>query len=415
MNQNQRMALVPKYMHDFACIGADCEDSCCIGWQVNIDEATYKKYNRIREPELKPLIEKNIARVKSNRSEINYAKIRINQTTRSCPFLSEGKLCKLQQKLGEDYLSDTCTSYPRVTSIVNGVLERSATLSCPEVARLALLNPAKMEFDEIVESAQLRSIISKSIDTRSKKFRHTYVQYFWELRIFTIKVLQLRTYALWERLVLLGLFFQKVEEYINSGQYDEIPELIETYTNIINDGSLREQLNDIPVNYSIQIKLMIEIIEERLNSGGINTPRYLECLQEMIQGLKYDENATVEECTEYYKKSFDMYFVPFMKEHEYILENYLVNYVYMNFFPIGNYDSVFEEYVMLAVHYAMIKLHLIGISGLHQGLNTEHVIKLIQSFTKVLSHDQQFLQNLIRLLKKDGYTSLPYMTILIKN
>ena len=36
---------MPKYMLTFKCIGSECVDTCCAGWDINIDEDTYKKYS----------------------------------------------------------------------------------------------------------------------------------------------------------------------------------------------------------------------------------------------------------------------------------------------------------------------------------------------------------------------------------
>ena len=35
---------IPEYMLDFRCIGKDCIDSCCVGWNIEIDKKTFKKY-----------------------------------------------------------------------------------------------------------------------------------------------------------------------------------------------------------------------------------------------------------------------------------------------------------------------------------------------------------------------------------
>ena len=66
-----RQLLVPEYMQEFSCIGSACEDSCCIGWRVDIDEATYKKYKKSRDIELKPLFEKNVTRQRSKSSSMS--------------------------------------------------------------------------------------------------------------------------------------------------------------------------------------------------------------------------------------------------------------------------------------------------------------------------------------------------------
>lgn len=29
---------VPDYFSEFSCIAGDCKDSCCLGWEIDIDE-----------------------------------------------------------------------------------------------------------------------------------------------------------------------------------------------------------------------------------------------------------------------------------------------------------------------------------------------------------------------------------------
>jgi lysine-N-methylase len=103
-----------------------------------------------------------------------------------------------------------------------------------------------------------------------------------------------------------------------------------------------------------------------------------------------------------------------MDEHEYILENYLVNYVYKNLFPLGR-KSVSEDFIMLVVHYSMIKLILIGMSRHHKGLTTELVIKVIQSFAKTVEHNNGFLDKVYSILEEEGFATMGHMAILIKN
>lgn len=139
MSRN-RPLLTPQYMRRFMCIGSQCEDTCCFGWRVNIDRATYRKYRRVTDPELRQELDSCIKRNRSQPGEQNYARIKMDRG-KACPFLNEESLCRIQLRLGEEFLSDICVTYPRVANLVNNVLEKSATMSCPEAARLALLNP----------------------------------------------------------------------------------------------------------------------------------------------------------------------------------------------------------------------------------------------------------------------------------
>jgi lysine-N-methylase len=412
MSKN-RPLLVPQYMRQFKCIGSQCEDSCCIGWRVTIDHATYRKYNRVRDFEFSSDLNTYIKRNRSNHSEDNYAKVKLKPDN-SCPFLNDERLCKIQLQLGENYLSDVCTTYPRTANLVNDVREKSATMSCPEAARLALLNPDEMEFDEITEPFETRNIINKQLDTHQLAVAHKPERYFWELRIFTIQVLQNRAYTLAERLIILGMFYHKVQSQIEASQVEQIPHTIASYTNLLDGGDLREELARIPTQVTIQMELMKKLTDERVVKG-VTSQRYLDCYGQFLHGIQYTREATVEEIANRYQEAEGKYFRPFMADHEYILENYLVNHVFRNLFPFSGEKGLFENYVMMIVHYALIKMHLIGMAAFHQGLNEELVIKLIQSFAKTVEHNQQYLQSAFRLLKDNGYTTMAYMAILINN
>lgn len=407
-----RPMLVPAYMQEFSCIGSACEDTCCAGWQVTIDQATYKKYNKVRS-EIKPMLDKHVKRNRSSKGLEDYAKILLN-TDRSCPMLNEDKLCSIQLKLGEEYLSNVCTTYPRVSNIVNGVLEKSATMSCPEAARLALLNPDGIEFNETEEPAEIRNSISKRLDTTVANGEQI-ERYFWELRIFSIQVLQNRSYTLVERLIFLGLFFQKAEQYFNENLLPEIPQLIASYTAMMDGREIANILADIPSLTAIQMELLKNLVDERV-SRGIHNQRYIDCLGEFMHGIEYTKEASVEEISARYQQAYENHYQPFMSKHEYVLENYLVNYVYARLFPLPNGEQIFEEYIMLIIQYAMIKMHLIGMAGFHkENFSLDHVIKLIQSFAKVIEHNSLYLRDIRELLRKNEYNSMAYMAILIKN
>lgn len=413
MSRN-RPLLIPQYMRRFKCIGSQCEDNCCFGfWRVSIDHDTYRKYRRITDTELRQELDSCIKRNRSQSSERNYARIKMDPG-KACPFLNEESLCRIQLRLGEEFLSDICVTYPRVANLVNNVLEKSATVSCPEAARLALLNPEEMEFDELVEPVETRNIINRQIDTHGLAVAKRAERYFWELRIFTIQVLQNRNYSLAERLIILGMFYHRVQNQIEAGQVEEIPHIIARYTNLIAGDELRAELAAIPAQVTIQMQLMKELADERMVKG-VSSRTYLECFAQFLLGVQYTEEATVDEVAARYQEAEATYYRPFMAGHEYILENYLVNYVFKNLFPLGGGKNLFDNYVMMVVHYALIKMHLIGMAAFNRGLTEEVVIKLIYSFARAVEHNPPYLRHVLRLLKDNGYDTMAYMAILIKN
>lgn len=413
MTKQTRPLLFPQYVNDFSCIGSACEDSCCAGWRVNIDEETYKKYKKSQDKELKPLFRKNLIRNRSTPSSDNFAKIKLNGEGR-CTFLSEESLCKVQMNLGEEYLSNTCTVYPRIINKVNNVTEKSLTMSCPEAARLALLNPNGIQFDEIEETVNSRGFVANELVSDNSNLINKPVTHFWELRIFTIQVLQNRKYSLNERLIFLGLFYRKAQEVVENGKVDSIPQVIAHYAKTMANESAKDILSNVPSQSSIQMELCKELLDYRL-AHGIGNNRYMNCLSETLKGIEYTSEANMEEVAENYKEAFDEYFRPFIGDREYILENYLVNYVFKNLFPFGKNHTMFEDFIMLILHYSLIKLHLIGMARFHKGLTEDLVITLIQSFSKSVEHNNVYLGRAFKLLKDNGYSTMAYMSILIKN
>ena len=111
---------------------------------------------------------------------------------------------------------------------------------------------------------------------------------------------------------------------------------------------------------------------------GVNSQRFLQCFAKFLIGIEYTAESKKEEIGQRYATAAANYYQPFMAEHEYILENYLVNYVFKNLFPLSGEKHIFDNYVMLIVHYAMIKLLLIGMAGFHkENFSVDHVLKLI--------------------------------------
>jgi lysine-N-methylase len=402
--------LIPSYIREFSCIGSACEDTCCSGWRVNIDEETYKKYKKVKNFEMKSRLEKNITRNRSNPIKNNVAKMKMKDG--NCSFLSKEGWCDIQSNLGEDYLCNTCAIYPRRINKVNNVIEQSLTLSCPEAARLVLLNESGISYEQGQEEMQIREI-SSVINTSSKGIITHWKNCIDEYRYITILILQTRYYTLEERLLILGMFYNQLEDCVEEKQLNKIPDILGQYLKCVEDYTFKGAFNNISNRLDIQLQLCRELVILRLNQG-ITSSRYLECSRDMMEGLKIEASTTNEEIQNNYKYSYDRYYEPFMQQYEYMLENYLVNYVFKNCMPI-DCESPIESYSRMILHYSLIKLHLVGMANHHNGLTPDLVIKLIQSLSKTFEHNSTYFERIMSLIKENNIMNLTYMSILIKN
>ncbi len=119
----------PSYYKDFECIGGVCQHNCCIGWEIDIDPATYEKYQGISGD----LGE----RLKANISTEETPHFILKQKDR-CPFLNKENLCDIILEKGEDYLCQICSDHPRFRNFFENCTEVGLGLCCEEAARLIL-------------------------------------------------------------------------------------------------------------------------------------------------------------------------------------------------------------------------------------------------------------------------------------
>lgn len=130
---------VPSYYKEFHCTAGQCKDSCCIGWEIDIDEDTYFYYKNVEGAFGEWL------RTHMVTEETNSFALRENGW---CPFLNEKKLCEICIALGEEALCEVCTEFPRFTVEYENVREKVLSLSCEEVGRLLFSSDAKTAWEE---------------------------------------------------------------------------------------------------------------------------------------------------------------------------------------------------------------------------------------------------------------------------
>jgi lysine-N-methylase len=109
-----------------------------------VDKSTYSRYQSFPEGELSFLAGQFVHVTEPAAPDSLYARIDLTPSG-FCPFLATDNLCKIQSAFGADYLSATCSTYPRVLNSVDDGLEASLHLSCPEAARQVLLNPCSID------------------------------------------------------------------------------------------------------------------------------------------------------------------------------------------------------------------------------------------------------------------------------
>lgn len=119
---------IPDYYFEFKCTADQCEDTCCAGWQIGIDETSAQRYWKEKGPFRRTL-----------RKNINFhGSVFRQQPDGSCAFLREDGLCEMVLQMGEEALCRTCHYYPRHIEEFENEREITLSVSCPEVAKLLM-------------------------------------------------------------------------------------------------------------------------------------------------------------------------------------------------------------------------------------------------------------------------------------
>lgn len=202
---------VPDYYSQFSCIADKCGDSCCIGWEIDIDQYTHDYYMNV-EGDFGQRLKENIYMTEDG----DYS-FRLKEHGR-CPFLNSRNLCDICIELGEEALSEVCTEYPRFAIEYGNVLQKCLSLSCEEAGRLLFTRQdpvgyVEMELPESQYFDDADDVVEEYLAAE-------------QVQDIMFEILQDRSKSIWDRMKDYLSFAQIVQEAINKG--DEL-NLIEDY------------------------------------------------------------------------------------------------------------------------------------------------------------------------------------------
>jgi len=424
---------MPGFFVDFQCMADACDNDCCRGWRIDIDKNTFNKYKQCQDTDIGEELRKKVLRVKNTENENQYGKIEMNDEG-DCPFLNVRGLCSIQLKFGEEMLSNTCRRYPRVINSVDGVPEITAQLSCPTVARAALLpsKPMSFSFMDMNQLWQVQNIFNSSEylikpenfnksensnspersikPAHSNKLENTIMPelHFTELRKFGISVLQNRAYTVPERLILLGMFFELIS---GKESNKNIIGLIQaTKIQHANIPETKKQLESIGAVPELQLNLLNLISSHKRIDSFF---KYRNVYQKVMSGLGITDDDTFNDrILENFIFGTKTYFKPFMAEQSHVIENVLVHEYFKMMMPFGSFQSVWDSYIYLMMIYGLIKFYTIGIACKQESLNTEDILLIVQLIAGEILHNRQLIDQVNVTLRKNGLHTLAYMAVI---
>lgn len=373
MNDNT-IILQPKYVADFQCDGSKCNAKCCGNkWKISIDVDTYKKYQRVKNPVMRKKI---LSSIKPSTNRIGF-EINFGKGT-SCPLLCEDNLCYVQLNLGEEALSNTCKGYPRVVKQVGKYQFRLLSMTCPIAAEKALFYSDGIDIQQV--GIEDDTAAWKLAANRVKK--KSIVDDLAAVHVIMggLSLLQNDYYTFEQRLVLLGLFLDRVEDC----QQD-----LEAITGVIDYYNSREFQQDISGLWDNW--QYYETAHKQFMTGTFKILQQEKQLQSidpwLDSNINYDilyeeRNHLVNDCIGN------------------ILERYWQHEWIFRIFPFALQGSFLHNYFAYVIAYEICQLYIYSTYDLYKTGDKNDILEILGSFSKMLDHREDFLNALV---KKSAY------------
>ncbi|ACA85058.1 flagellin lysine-N-methylase [Shewanella woodyi] len=385
--------VTPKYVSDFSCIGPDCEDSCCIGWNIYIDKQSYKKTMAHRE--LKPLAKTAMKKIK--KSDEQWAIIR-SDAQGACPFLDSNRLCKIHALAGEQTLSETCKTYPRTSLVREGDKYRSLSLSCPEAARLILFSPDAFIFERKESGANIMSESSP----------------LWVAKTYDNSIdLLLNEKLNWqEALLAIGFLVNTADKvWANEVGAEQIDVRLEQLIQMAEKGMLQEQYQTLAYADEHQVQAFASIhgmfIDEHPRRDGVRFKTVNDAISTLL-----NDDRTVD--VDKINHAWNTIASPALEEHGDIFKRYILYYIYHEYFPITLGEAPQSAFRLLVLDCFMLRCYLAVIAHKNNGLSESDVILCFQVYHVVRQHKSTFVKGATAMMEKFNFSNIAGIISLLK-
>ena len=384
---NQSIILQPKYVGNFQCDGSKCNAKCCGKWRIDIDMETYKKYQRIKNPAMRKKI---LSSIQPSTIQTGF-QIKLNNKG-VCPLLCEDNLCYIQRNMGESALSQTCKVYPRMVQQIGNYQFRMLAMTCPVAAEYALLSPNAMELQQISceEDTYAWKLMAKNCNMKNVPNDLAAVH----IMMGGLAILQNTSYTFEQRLVLLGLFLDRVEDC--QQDVETVAGLIDYY----NSGEFQQGISGLwdnwqyyPAAHKQFMAGIFKVLEREKKLKSI--------IPWLASNFDYDEMYN-----EKYQAINDSLGI--------VLERYWQHEWLYNVFPFSLQGSLLHNYFAYLISYEICKLMIFRVYDSGKPMDNDGIIKALGYFSTMLDHEYGFVEALVKETEVFEREPLKLMQVLLR-
>lgn len=365
----------------FKCIADKCKFTCCKGWDINVDTNTYNKWKE--KDKLNYLLD-NVRFIKSNGEKSYLIK---KETKGACPLLNEEGLCNIVINHGEEYLSSTCKSFPRIENAFEDAKELTLSCSCPEVVNII----SNMKEKIYIESDKFLSYIE---DLGCLKIREALVN-----------ILQIEDISIENKLIIsYNMLFNILDS--EDLDYEALIELLEKCKsknyikeelNKYKDYEKKDNIKDLKEINS----LFIDIIENYKNIS-----LFEECLKDIY---KFAKEINIDKLFNNWKE-----FKTLFKDYELLIENSIVSKV-LSSCVSDDLEEIIIAFEIIILEYLFIR-HASFLSyciNENKEISIEDIKDYIVIFSRIIGNNSEAVLEFLLDIFEDEILDFHYISYLV--
>lgn len=385
---NQSIILQPKYVGNFQCDGSKCNAKCCGKWRIDIDMETYKKYQRIKNPAMRKKI---LSGIQPSTIQTGF-QIELNNKG-VCPLLCEDNLCYIQRNMGEDALSQTCKVYPRMVQQIGNYQFRMLAMTCPVAAEYALLSSNAMELQQISceEETSAWKLIAKNCNMKNVPNDLAAVH----IMMGGLAILQNTSYTFEQRLVILGLFLDRVEDCQQN--VEAVAGLIDYY----NSDTFQQEISNLWENWQYY-----PVAHHQFMNG-------------IITVLKQEKELLIS--SEHWQVMNDYYNNVYEERHHLVqerlgsvLERYWQHEWLFHAYPYSFNGGFLHNYFSYLIAYELCQLVIYSTYSLDNAWAERNILDVLGEFSKSFDHKRDFSKALVKETEIFESEPLKLMQVLLR-
>lgn len=369
----------PDFVKRFKCVGPACLITCCQGWNISIDKKTHKKYIHSDNHQIAEIARQSLRLVKKGKAY--YSIVRFDER-KVCPFMDDNKLCTIHRDMGEEALSATCSTYPRLKTHYANETRYSMTLSCPEVARMVLFEENSMRLHE-----DSRLMQQTTVNLLNKYQRVDDVNQ--AIHLFAWNIIQAPSRHIEDNLVALAhfiLFLQRIKFDL----HNKLAEAEARFEQLLLDLQTGESLRpEMPPTESIRHKVHFLSALGTLVAKEDSRDGYLGEGQKLISAyLGNNSGAEPVGLSEKFAQ-IDAQWQRLCSDSclsaPHVLRNYLLYRLYHRHFPGTSLETIMRQYYRLVLEYFYVK-HLLSVRSMKECVDEAVVAKTLSGMAEKTMH-----------------------------